>query len=391
MIACRATLVVLALAAGATTAAAQPLPGTQPLDWDGDLAAKMVAGIDKYLMRELEATTKNPRASWKPDISSPEAYTKWATPRRDRLKKILGVVDQPRTGRTPLCQHLRQPSFVAETNNFQVHTVRWTVLPGVDVEGLLLEPQGQARASVVAIPDADWTPDMLAGLAKGVPAKSQFARLLADNGCRVLIPTLIDRQDTWSGSPAIGRMTNQPHREFIYRMAYEMGRHIIGYEIQKVLAAVDWFAKQDERLPIGVFGYGEGGLLAFYSAAIDERIQSTVVSSYVGNRENIWQQPIYRNVWGLLPDYVDAEITSLMGKVSTVDGKSRFGMQPSCGFQQTGADGGRAAGAIERPIGRCTRRTECHEPTGLQRNEQGPGFLAHGRVSRRQAAMAYLQ
>ena len=33
-------------------------------------------------------------------------------------------------------------------------------------------------------------------------------------------------------------MTDQPHREFIYRMACEMGRHVIGYEVQKILG--DW-------------------------------------------------------------------------------------------------------------------------------------------------------
>src|SRR5207248_4561968 len=140
----------------------------------------------------------------------------------------------------------------------------------------------QAKACVVAIPDADWTPEMLAGLAPGVPKESQFARILADNGCRVLIPTLIDRKDTWSGNPAIGRMTNQPHREFIYRMAFEMGRHIIGYEMQKVLAAVDWFTRSKDHPPVGVFGYGEGGLLALYCTALDPRIQATAVSGYFG-------------------------------------------------------------------------------------------------------------
>ena len=38
-------------------------------------------------------------------------------------------------------------------------------------------------------------------------------------------------------------MTNMPHREWLYRQAYEMGRHLIGYEIQKVLALVDWFKR----------------------------------------------------------------------------------------------------------------------------------------------------
>ena len=32
------------------------------------------------------------------------------------------------------------------------------------------------------------------------------------------------------------RLTN---REFLYRSAFELGRHLIGYEVQKVLALVD--------------------------------------------------------------------------------------------------------------------------------------------------------
>jgi SAM-dependent methyltransferase/cephalosporin-C deacetylase-like acetyl esterase len=320
MPAIRATLIFLLTA---TAAQAQPLPGTKPLDWDGDLAAKMVAGIDKYLMRELEAAPKNRDKIWKPDFSSPEAYAKWAAPKRERLKKILGVVDQ----RVPVELHyvstFKQPSLIAETNSHQIHTVRWTVLPGVDAEGLLLEPQGQAKTCVVAIPDADWTPEMLVGLAKGAPKELRFGRRFGDD-VRVLIPTLIDRQDTWSGNPKVGRMTNQPHREFVYRMAFEMGRHIIGYELQKILAAVDWLAKEDERVSISVMGHGEGGLLALYAAALDERIAYSVVSGYFGPREQMWKEPIYRNVWGLLTESGDAEVAALMYKVQAVDGKSKL-------------------------------------------------------------------
>src|SRR5690606_7202699 len=110
----------------------------------------------------------------------------------------------------------------------------------------------------------------------------------------VLVPTLIDRRDTYVNHPE-GRPTNQPHREFIYRAAYEMGRHIIGFEVQKVLSAVDWF-KQQGNQPVGVFGYGEGGLIAFCGAALDTRIDAAVVSGYFGPRESLWSEPIYRNV-----------------------------------------------------------------------------------------------
>src|SRR5205823_4907022 len=156
-------------------------------------------------------------------------------PNRERLKKILGVVDQRLPPAMQLVATTDQPALVAETDRFKVYAVRWPVLPGVDGEGLLLEPTGKVVANAVAIPDADQTPEMIVGLAHGVPQESQIGRRLAENGCRVVVPTLIDRKDDYSGNAKLNKWTNQPHREFVYRMAFEMGRHIIGYEVQKVL------------------------------------------------------------------------------------------------------------------------------------------------------------
>jgi dienelactone hydrolase len=306
-------MLVILLHTSGRGAQAGPLPGTQPLEEKGDLAAKMVEGIGKYLDRELAASVEKRKQFWKPDFSSTDSYRKSVQPNRERLKKILGVVDE----RVPFTdiEYVGgpiTPSLVAETDKYKVHAVRWPVLPGVDGEGLLLEPKDKVIAQVVAIPDADWTPEQLVGLAPGVPKESQFARRLAENGCRVMVPVLIDRQDTFSGSAKLSRWTNQPHREFIYRMAYEMGRHIIGYEVQKVLAVVDWFTREQEHPPVGVFGYGEGGLLGLLSAALDERIQSTQVNGYFAQRERLWQEPIYRNVWGYLREFGDAEVGRLL-------------------------------------------------------------------------------
>src|SRR5690606_16437626 len=66
------------------------------------------------------------------------------------------------------------------------------------------------------------------------------------------------------------------------------------------------------KLPIGVAGWGEGGLLGFYSAAVDTRIDVALVSGYFGNRDSLWQEPIYRNLFGLLPAFGDAEIANLI-------------------------------------------------------------------------------
>jgi dienelactone hydrolase len=292
---------------------AEPLPDTKPLNTPDDLAEQMVAGIDKYLMRELAASVEKRKQYWKPDYSSAEAYAKSVERNREHLRHILGVVDKRVSPvEMELVATTDTPALVAETDTYKVYTVRWPVLEGVDGEGLLLEPKGKVVACVVAIPDADWTPEMLVGLAPGVPKESQFARRLAENGCRVVVPTLIDRKDTWSGNPKLGRMTNQPHREFIYRMAYEMGRHIIGYEVQKVLAALDWFTREKDHPPVGVYGYGEGGLLALYSAAIDPRVHRACVSGYFAPRENLWEEPIYRNVWALLREFGDADLGMLI-------------------------------------------------------------------------------
>ena len=61
-------------------------------------------------------------------------------------------------------------------------------------------------------------------------------------------------------------------------------------------------------LRIGVAGYAEGGLIAFYSAALDTRIDAALVSGYFDSRQRVWEEPIYRNVFGLLHEFGDAEI-----------------------------------------------------------------------------------
>ena len=62
--------------AAATSLHAQLLPGTQPLEPNADFSATMVAGIDKMALRLIEQS----KATRKPD--------------REKLKTILGVVDQ---------------------------------------------------------------------------------------------------------------------------------------------------------------------------------------------------------------------------------------------------------------------------------------------------------
>ncbi len=300
----------------------ESLPDTRPLTLQGDLAAQMVAGIDAYLTRALAAAVEQRERHWHRDLASHEAYIRSVEANRVRLRRLIGVVDtrEPAEMRLEVPLSTEQPASASlgTGEGYRILAVRWSALRGVEGEGLLLLPDRAPIADILALPDCDWTPEMLIGLAPGVPAEAQFARCLAECGCRVLVPCLINRQDTYSGDPQI-RMTNQPHREFLYRAAYELGRHIIGYEVQKALAAVDWFAQQADRTqstgghrPLGILGYGEGGLIAFYAAALETRLDAAAVCGYFQPREPLWREPIYRNVFGLLEEFGDAEIAGLI-------------------------------------------------------------------------------
>ena len=317
----RVTLIsVLTLGALTARAADSVLPGTQRLTVEQPLDERMVQGINRFCLRELAAAAQRRGELWSRDDTTPEGYAATIAPHRVRFRQAIGAVDRRLTAVYPdryrfeLRSSLGQSSVVATSGQVTVQRVRWQVLDGVTAEGLLLQP-AQIRAAVVVLPDADWTPEMVCGVAEGLPMQLQIARRLAQAGCLVAAPMLISRSDRLSGSPYVG-YTNQPHREFLYRQAFEMGRHPIGYEVQKILAAVDLFEQLSRRrrkpLPIGVAGIGEGGLLSLYAAALDPRIDVTLVCGYFERRDALWREPIYRNVWGLLSEFGDAEIAGMI-------------------------------------------------------------------------------
>ncbi|MBI1374679.1 MAG: hypothetical protein GC159_18325 [Phycisphaera sp.] len=304
----------------ATAADVDTLPGTAPLTVEGDFASQMVDGIDRFLLRQIAASVDGRAAYWKRDTSSPAAYEKSIEPNRRRLATILGVVDLRMPFDAPeLVATTDQPALVARGDGFDVYAIRWPVLSdpqpdrklvSVHGEGLLLVPTGREPvADVVAIPHCDQTPEQIVGLTPGVAPASQFARRLAEAGCRVVVPVLINREDC---------IKDLTHREYIYRAAYMVGRQLTGYEVQKTLAIVDWFKRTAPDRKVGVIGYGDGGMLALYAAALDTRIDAVGVSGSFGPREAMWSEPIDRNTHGLLREFGDAELMTMIPPRSLV-------------------------------------------------------------------------
>lgn len=324
--------VALFIASMPVMSTAKMVPDTSPVTMSGTLPQdeklteeqlfrKMMTGAHKLIEKHIAESKQGRMKYWNREFSSRAEYDKSVLPNRQRLRHYLGVEDKTLTftnynigipDENPPPQLLKysndlDPKIVAETERYTIFQVRWTVLEGVNGEGLLVQPKEEIKAHLIAIPDADQIPGQLLGLVPGVPEESQFARHLAENGFQILIPMLVNREPIMLSGNNV-----QSHREWLYRQAFHMGRHIIGYEVQKILSAVDWFEKMYENPTLGVIGYGEGGLIAFYTAAIDNRIDGVLVSGYFDSREKLWKEPIYRNVWGLLTEFGDAEIASLI-------------------------------------------------------------------------------
>ena len=344
---------------------AQPKLDTTPLTLEGDIASHLVAGVDQFLLYELAASVAKRPAYWNRDFSSHEAYVKSVEPNRKRLAHILGLRDS-RTAFAGLQLDgtTAASSLVGQTDRITIHAVSWPAFRDVTGTGLLLEPRGRdVVANVVAIPDSGQIPEQIAGLSLGLTPELQYARRLAESGCRVVVPMLIDRQEK------ISRLTR---REFLYRSAFELGRQLVGYEIQKTLAVVDWYKKSWPAKPVGVIGWGEGGLITQYAAAVDTRIDAACVSGYFDSRQNIWQEPIDRNVFGLLEQFGDAELVSLIAPRPFIVDAAR-------GPEAT-IPGGRGApsrvvtpalGSVKEELARAERLIEKLEPPAKLRLVEG--------------------
>lgn len=317
-------LLVVGTGLGAQPASAQPaapapatadvLPGTAPLPWpEADLSGRMMDGAHRFVERQITETHARAGRFWTYDRSSPAAWTAALDDNRARLREILGVVDRRLPPRLETFGDTDHQALVAETSRYRVYQARWPVLEGVWAEGLLVQPiGGAATAHVVVLPDAGQSPEQVLGLAPGLSPAQQIGRRLAESGCELLIPVLIERTPVATDDPQLLK-SDQTWREWLYRQAFHMGRHPIGYEVQKVLAAVDGFtARHGEAVTVGVAGYGEGGLVAFHAAALDPRIDVVLVSGYFDRRDRVWDEPIDRNVWSRLERFGDAELAALV-------------------------------------------------------------------------------
>ena len=305
------------------------LPGTQPLDWpeveQAAMADRLMEGAHQFVDRKIQEAITHRHRHWDRDAANgPTAYEASIAAHRNEFARLIGVVDPRAPVRMEHFGDEVNPALVAECESYRVFQVRWPVLPGgggVWGEGLLVQPRGIPSGYLVVVPDADQLPEQVIGLAEWCGPGSGMGRQLAERGFMMVIPTLVNRQPLDASaldiSPEARRRLNrgndQTHREWLHRQSYHLGRHLIGYEVQKVLAAVEWLKHQGgPGSTVGVAGHGEGGMIAFHAAAVDTAIDAVLVSGYFRTREQTWTEPLYRNIWSLLDRFGDAELATLI-------------------------------------------------------------------------------
>ena len=277
---------------------AQALPGTENLTMSGDIASELVERVDRFLLRQIEGSVALREATWQDQG------------RRELLKKQLGMVDE-RVPNASLnvesgLRSIQGNQIALASSEFAAaYKINWPVFQGVDASGIAVLPKdSDMRFCCVLVPDASQMPEQLCGIG---PDASDIAFRLAHQGGLIVIPNVLGRNREARNGRSV--MTDQ---EFIYRSAFVLGRHVLGYQIQETMAVVDIFKKQHEGKPILVTGWGEGGWIALSAGAIDPRIDVTLVSGHFGPRERIWEEPIHRNVQGLLSHFGDAQLAAMI-------------------------------------------------------------------------------
>ena len=291
------------------------LPNTSLLE-KGDLGTKMVSDIGVWLDIKTKENHTLRNEQFLVNASKIAQDPKALEKKKQTLKSILGIIDSTnKTEDLELLETLNKPALIYENKQYKIFKIRWNVVEGLHGEGLLVEPKEKPTAQIIAIPPPDITPESFCGLTNDKTVS--MGKILADLGCRVIVPTIIDRKQGFSNNLDIPRKTNIPRREFIYRMAYEMGYQINGLEIQKLLPLINWFSFKDPTIPIGVAGNGDGAFQALILSFLDNRIQSSWIDGYPLNRNKTWSEPLDRNIWNYLKYFSDAELVSL-SKASTL-------------------------------------------------------------------------
>ncbi|MCA9987757.1 MAG: hypothetical protein KDE59_25785, partial [Anaerolineales bacterium] len=242
-----------------------PAPGAIPLTRTDLLYPEAsAAGFahDQALFADLDmgaltATRQaNLTAEWQLAARDPAAFRDAIEPQRERLHEYLGPLpDGPVTitERHPIPLPVSFcPDGPVEAEQLAISS-RW---PGVALTAYLVQPAGADNGrAVVALHGHGSSPERLLGL-----EAEDYGRLLALRlacaGYAVIVPAVTS--DGAANSAISARLTLE-------------GATLYGLMVSQVLSSIDVLQAEFPDRPVGLYGVSNGGLLALFSNAVDER------------------------------------------------------------------------------------------------------------------------
>jgi dienelactone hydrolase len=289
------------------------LPNSAPWEFPANIVAEQYAELRSFYESRIGEAAAHRAEFWKG--SNWPAVVRG---NREHFNRMLGATAS-----------LREPKLdrrlISESSSHTVWIVQWPILPvgnepatsrGFVIEaGILILPEASGpHPAVIVVPDADRSAADIAGLTGKLASKDQTARQIASQGYVIFAPFFVERRtfcQPWTED-----------RNWLFRLGYQVGQHLIGSEVQQVLSAVTMLSAQSQvdSKRIAVAGEGQGGLTAFYASALDDRIAATVVSRHFGNRERAFDEPEDRTLWKQLVRFGDAEVAAMIApRVLIVD------------------------------------------------------------------------
>jgi len=354
---------------GAQAVSGPLLPGTKVWTMPADPAAEMVEGIHRHFDKMLAESVTTRDKAWQKAQTDPQ----FLADRRERLRGSLGfaggaAIAVPK-GRfeivTPGPGPIGLPVPIIGTKKARIEAVRWEVYPDVWMHGHLVRPireENKGETGVVRF--------LGIVLDNGTDAKppdqplSQAARM-AEAGGLILVPSLLDRKDTWSGDPKV-RFTNLSHREWIWRMAWEAGQSPLAYEVSGVISGLFHLRTAlatRQFLPSVIYGHGDGGQVALLAANLGAEASIVWISGYFQARDTSqWLEPIDRTIWRQALEFQDAELAAMALEnpdmalvIDRTDGPTLAESLPPRNGRDDAADGSlkpAGAEAIDRELAR---------------------------------------
>ncbi|PYV23149.1 MAG: hypothetical protein DMG27_16440 [Acidobacteria bacterium] len=304
-------LVLLATTIRAAESAPK-LPGSSLWALPPDIAEEQYAEMRSFYEGQITEAARKRSRLWTLDTSSMGAFRKSIAPNVEEFRTMIAASDN-------FVQPKPQLTKIGDAGPYIASLVEWPLggqgtvgatkgLANARVReyGILLLPEGTGPfPAVIALADATRSAADIAGLTDRLPPSEQYARQLALSGYVVFAPFFTER------SPFSEPWTDD--RDWLFRLAFQVGHHLIGSEVQQVSSAADFLSTllEVDKTRIGIFGSGQGGLTALYAMALEPRLKAALVADYFNVRDRAYEEPEDRTLWRQLIRFGDAEIASM--------------------------------------------------------------------------------